>query len=103
LVGPILTVIRAPDFDQALRIANANSSASVGGLFSRSPAHVEQARRNFQVSNLFINRKTTDLRVDFHPLGGFKLSGTRLKNGCPDYLYDFLHARAVSESNVCSR
>ncbi len=96
--GPVLAVIRAPHFDQALQIANSTRYALTGGLFSRSPAHIDQARREFAVGNLYINRRITGSQVDAQPFGGFKLSGTGVKAGSPDYLLHFMDARCITEN-----
>jgi RHH-type proline utilization regulon transcriptional repressor/proline dehydrogenase/delta 1-pyrroline-5-carboxylate dehydrogenase len=74
--------------------------ALTGGLHSRSPANIERVRREFRVGNLYINRKITGALVDRQPFGGFKLSGTGPKAGGPDYLPQFLHARAITENTL---
>ncbi len=96
--GPVLAVHAAPDFDAALRIANDTRYALAGGLFSRSPTHIEQARREFEVGNLYINRRITGSQVDAQPFGGFKLSGTGVKAGSQDYLLHFMDARCITEN-----
>ena len=98
ILGPVLAVIRAKDFDEALRIANGTRFALTGGLFSRSPSHIEQARREFAVGNLYINRRITGSQVDAQPFGGFRLSGTGVKAGSPDYLLHFMDARCITEN-----
>ncbi|MBI4717596.1 MAG: bifunctional proline dehydrogenase/L-glutamate gamma-semialdehyde dehydrogenase [Planctomycetes bacterium] len=100
--GPLLAVLRAPDFDTALEIANGTRYALTGGIFSRSPAHIELARREFAVGNLYINRRITGSQVDAQPFGGFKLSGTGVKAGSPDYLLHFMDARCVTENTLRS-
>ena len=100
--GPVLAVIRAGDFDEALAIANNTRYALTGGLFSRSPAHIDQARREFSVGNLYINRRITGSQVDAQPFGGFRLSGTGVKAGSPDYLLHFMDARCITESTARS-
>jgi RHH-type proline utilization regulon transcriptional repressor/proline dehydrogenase/delta 1-pyrroline-5-carboxylate dehydrogenase len=100
IFGPVLAVMRARDFDHALEIANSTSYALTGGVFSRSPAHIEQARREFRVGNLYINRSITGAVVGRQPFGGFKLSGIGSKAGGPDYLLQFLEPRTVSENTL---
>ncbi|HEV3384723.1 MAG TPA: L-glutamate gamma-semialdehyde dehydrogenase, partial [Gemmata sp.] len=90
IFGPVLSVIRAKDLDDALRIANGVKYALTGGCFSRSPSHLELVKRKFRVGNLYINRKCTGALVDRQPFGGFKLSGIGSKAGGPDYLLQFL-------------
>jgi RHH-type proline utilization regulon transcriptional repressor/proline dehydrogenase/delta 1-pyrroline-5-carboxylate dehydrogenase len=102
IVGPVLAVIRAKDFDHAIRIANNSPYALTGGLFSRSPAHIERARRDFAVGNLYINRRITGSQVDAQPFGGFKRSGSGVKAGSPDYLLHFMDARCITENTLRS-
>ncbi len=102
VLGPLLVMLRAKDFDHALRMANDTRYALTGGLYSRRPSHIEQARREFEVGNLYINRKITGSQVDVQPFGGFKLSGTGVKAGSPDYLYHFMDARCISENTARS-
>ncbi len=96
--GPVLAVMRAKTFDHAIEIANNTRYALTGGVFSRSPAHIEQARRDFAVGNLYINRRITGSQVDAQPFGGFRLSGTGVKAGSPDYLLHFMDARCITEN-----
>jgi len=98
IFGPVLAVMRAEDFDDALRIANSTSFALTGAVISRSPENIDKARRAFQVGNLYINRGSTGALVYRQPFGGFKFSGLGHKAGGPDYLLQFVESRAVSEN-----
>ena len=100
IFGPVLSVMRARDFDQALAMALDVDYALTGGLYSRLPAHLEQARRAFRVGNLYLNRKITGAIVGRQPFGGFKLSGIGSKAGGPDYLLQFLDPRTVTENTM---
>ena len=100
IFGPVLSVIKARDFDQALEIANDSLFALTGGIFSRSPAHIEKARKEFRVGNLYINRGITGAVVERQPFGGLKLSGIGSKAGGPDYLLQFLEPRTISENTL---
>ena len=102
IFGPVLVVIRATDFTEALKIANNSRYALTGGLFSRSPGHIDRTRREFAVGNLYINRRITGSQVDAQPFGGFKLSGTGVKAGSPDYLLHFMDARCITENTLRS-
>lgn len=97
IFGPVLAVIRAKDFDDALRIANATIYGLTGSVYSRDRARLERARREFHVGNLYFNRKCTGSLVGVHPFGGFNMSGTDAKTGSPEYLLNFLQTKAVSE------
>ena len=100
IFGPVLSVIKSKDFDTALAIANRSSYALTGGIFSRSPAHIEKARKEFRVGNLYINRGITGAVVERQPFGGLKLSGIGSKAGGPDYLLQFLEPRTISENTL---
>ncbi|MDZ8024577.1 MAG: L-glutamate gamma-semialdehyde dehydrogenase [Nostoc sp. DedQUE11] len=98
IFGPVLAVIRAKDFQEALAVANGTNYALTGGLYSRTPSHIQQAQTEFEVGNLYINRTITGAIVARQPFGGFKLSGVGSKAGGPDYLLQFLEPRAVTEN-----
>lgn len=98
IFGPVLAVIKAVNFDEALAIANNTDYALTGGLYSRTPSHIERAKAAFEVGNLYINRTITGAVVARQPFGGFKLSGVGSKAGGPDYLLQFLEPRAVTEN-----
>jgi RHH-type proline utilization regulon transcriptional repressor/proline dehydrogenase/delta 1-pyrroline-5-carboxylate dehydrogenase len=102
IFGPLLCVLRAETFAQAIDIANDSPYALTGGVFSRSPAHIEAARQELAVGNLYINRRITGSQVDAQPFGGFKLSGTGVKAGSPDYLLHFMDARCITENTLRS-
>jgi RHH-type transcriptional regulator, proline utilization regulon repressor / proline dehydrogenase / delta 1-pyrroline-5-carboxylate dehydrogenase len=98
IFGPVLAVIKSTNFDEALSIANGTDYALTGGLYSRTPSHIEQASREFEVGNLYINRNITGAIVARQPFGGFKLSGVGSKAGGADYLLQFLDPRVVTEN-----
>ncbi|WP_245894023.1 L-glutamate gamma-semialdehyde dehydrogenase [Chamaesiphon polymorphus] len=98
IFGPVLAVIKAENFDEALAIANGTNFALTGGLYSRTPSHIDRAYREFEVGNLYINRGITGALVDRHPFGGFKLSGVGSKAGGRDYLLQFLEPRSITEN-----
>ncbi|KAA0891808.1 L-glutamate gamma-semialdehyde dehydrogenase [Oryzomonas rubra] len=98
--GPVLAVMRAKDFDQAVEWANSTRFALTGGIFSRSPEHLAQARRDFRVGNLYINRNNTGAQVERQPFGGARMSGVGTKSGGPDYLLHFMDPRVVTENTM---
>jgi len=100
IMAPILTVIRAGDFADAIDIANGTRYALTGGVYSRSPTHIEMTKRRLQVGNLYINRRITASRVDRQPFGGFKMSGLGTKTGGPDYLQQYTIPQTVSENTM---
>lgn len=100
IFGPVLSVMRADDLEKALAIANGVQYALTGGIFSRSPANIQRARRELRVGNLYINRKITGALVGRQPFGGFKLSGAGTQAGGPDYLRHFLLPRCITENTL---
>ena len=100
IFGPVLAVMRAADFDQALEWANATDFALTGGLFSRSPANISRARSEFRVGNLYVNRAITGALVGRQPFGGAALSGLGTKAGGADYLRHFTDPRVVTENTM---
>jgi RHH-type proline utilization regulon transcriptional repressor/proline dehydrogenase/delta 1-pyrroline-5-carboxylate dehydrogenase len=100
IFGPVLSIIKAADIEDAIRIANGVKYALTGAIFSRSPETIAQVKRRFRVGNLYVNRKCTGALVDRQPFGGFKLSGIGSKAGGPDYLLQFLLPRTVTENTL---
>jgi RHH-type proline utilization regulon transcriptional repressor/proline dehydrogenase/delta 1-pyrroline-5-carboxylate dehydrogenase len=98
IFGPVVAIIRAANFDEALEIANGTDYALTGGLYSRTPDHINRAAAEFEVGNLYINRTITGAIVSRQPFGGFKMSGVGSKAGGPDYLLQFLEPRHVTEN-----
>jgi 1-pyrroline-5-carboxylate dehydrogenase len=97
IFGPVLSVIGARDFDDALRIANDNPYGLTGGVYSKNRYHLERARHEFKAGNVYFNRSITGALVGVQPFGGFGLSGTDSKAGGPDYLPLHMLARTVVE------
>jgi RHH-type proline utilization regulon transcriptional repressor/proline dehydrogenase/delta 1-pyrroline-5-carboxylate dehydrogenase len=100
IFGPVLGVMHARTFDEALELAMKTRFGLTGGVYSRSPEHLERARERFRVGNLYLNRKITGAIVGRQPFGGFKLSGLGSKAGGPDYLLQFLEPRMVTENII---
>lgn len=100
IFGPVLAIIKARDMDHAIEIANGTEYALTGGLYSRSPATIERVKQEFEVGNLYVNRGNTGALVERHPFGGFKMSGVGSKAGGPDYLFQFMEPRVVTENTM---
>jgi len=97
IFGPVLAVIKAGDFDEALAIANNTIYGLTGAVYTRDRPKLDKATEEFFVGNLYLNRKCTGALVGAHPFGGFNMSGTDSKAGGHDYLLLFTQAKAVSE------
>jgi len=96
IFGPVLAVIKANDFDDALKIANDTEFGLTGALYSADEAKLARAREEFHVGNLYLNRKCTGALVGVHPFGGFNMSGTDSKAGGRDYLLLFMQAKSIA-------
>jgi 1-pyrroline-5-carboxylate dehydrogenase len=97
IFGPVLAVIKAKDFDDALKIANNTEFGLTGAVYSKNKKRLQKAEKEFFVGNLYLNRKCTGALVGVHPFGGFNMSGTDSKAGGRDYLLLFLQAQSIAE------
>lgn len=100
IFGPVVALIKVRNIDEAIAVANNTKYALTGGLFSRSPAHIQKVKSEFECGNLYINRGITGAMVDRHPFGGFKLSGIGSKTGGPDYLKQFVEPICITENTL---
>ena len=98
IFGPVLSVLKVRDLDEAIEVANSTDYALTGGFFSRSPANIERVKAALEAGNVYINRSCTGAVVGRHPFGGFKMSGGGTKAGGGDYLLQFLIPRVVTEN-----
>lgn len=97
IFGPVLSVIKAKDYDDALNIANNTQYGLTGAVYSLNDEKIERARHEFHVGNLYLNRKCTGAMVSVQPFGGFNMSGTDSKAGGRDYLILFMQAKSVAK------
>jgi 1-pyrroline-5-carboxylate dehydrogenase len=102
IFGPVLAVIKARDFDDALDIANDTEYGLTGAVYTRDPEKLAKAASTFHVGNLYLNRKCTGALVGGHPFGGFNMSGTDSKAGGKDYLLLFTQAKSIAEQKPAS-
>ncbi|MGQ0665835.1 MAG: proline dehydrogenase family protein [Nitrospiraceae bacterium] len=100
IFGPVLAIMKAESFADALRLANGTSYALTGGVYSRSPSNLATAREQFDVGNLYLNRPITGALVGRQPFGGHRFSGVGAKAGGEDYLAQFMVARVISENTL---
>src|SRR6266496_2788354 len=103
IFGPVLAVIKAQDYDDALKIANDTQFGLTGAVYSSDEVKLDQARKEFHVGNLYLNRKCTGALVGAHPFGGFNMSGTDSKAGGRDYLLLFMQAKVSAEKVGATR
>src|SRR6266576_3890622 len=100
IFGPVLSVLKVRDLDEALEVANGTDYALTAGFLSRSPDNIERVKAQLQAGNVYINRTCTGAIVGRHPFGGFKMSGSGTKAGDEDYLLNFLVPRVVTENTT---
>jgi len=100
IFGPVLTVFRAGDLDQAIALANDTDYALTAGIMSRSPRNIERAAAQLRAGNVYVNRGITGAVVGRQPFGGYGMSGVGSKAGGPDYLLQFMEPRVVTENTL---
>lgn len=97
IFGPVVGFSKAKNFSEAIEIANNTDFGLTGSVITNNRVHIEQAREDFHVGNLYINRGCTGAVVGYQPFGGFNMSGTDSKAGGPDYLLLHMQAKTTSE------
>jgi len=100
IFGPVLAVLRAGTFDEAIALANGTDYALTAGLVSRSPAHIRRAADELRAGNVYLNRVITGAVVGRQPFGGYGMSGVGSKAGGSDYLLQFVESRTISENTL---
>ncbi|MCE1164679.1 MAG: L-glutamate gamma-semialdehyde dehydrogenase [Bacteroidetes bacterium] len=100
IFGPVLAVIKSPNFDESLKIANGTKYGLTGAAFSKNKKKLQKADEEFFVGNLYLNRKCTGALVGVQPFGGFNMSGTDSKAGGRDYLLLFMQAKSTSKKII---
>lgn len=100
IFGPVLAVMKAESFAEAIDIANGTDYALTGGVYTRSPVNLAIARERFDVGNLYLNRPITGALVARQPFGGHRFSGVGAKTGGEDYLSQFMIPRVISENTL---
>lgn len=99
IFAPVLAVTKVSGIDEALNVANGTEYGLTGALYSASEENLERARNEFEVGNLYLNRKCTGALVGVHPFGGFNMSGTDSKAGGREYLLQFLQGKSIARKN----
>jgi RHH-type proline utilization regulon transcriptional repressor/proline dehydrogenase/delta 1-pyrroline-5-carboxylate dehydrogenase len=100
LFGPILTLLKVDSFGHALDAAMSTEFRLTGGVYSRLPKHLDEARARFRVGNLYLNRGCTGAVAGRQPFGGSGMSGIGAKAGGPGYLLLFADPRAICENTM---
>ena len=73
IFGPVASVIRVRDYDEALAVANDTPFGLSSGVVTTSLKHATHFKRNSQAGMVMVNLPTAG--VDYHvPFGGRKVS-----------------------------
>jgi 1-pyrroline-5-carboxylate dehydrogenase len=97
IFGPVLSVTKVKSFKEGLDVVNGTEYGLTGACISQNREHLEMARQDFHVGNLYLNRKCTGAIVGYQPFGGFNMSGTDSKAGGPDYLILHMQGKSITE------
>jgi RHH-type proline utilization regulon transcriptional repressor/proline dehydrogenase/delta 1-pyrroline-5-carboxylate dehydrogenase len=100
IFGPVVAVEHARNFDHAIELANFSEYALTAGLISRNPSHIRRAAEELEAGNIYVNREIVGAIVGRQPFGGHAMSGFGQKAGGPDYLYQFVEPRVVTENTM---
>jgi len=93
LFGPVASLIKAKDTEDAMRIANDSKFGLGGGIFSKDEAKAKElAQMHFDTGMVFIN--SFGLAKPNMPFGGVKDSGYGREHGSFG-LHEFVNAKAV--------
>jgi RHH-type proline utilization regulon transcriptional repressor/proline dehydrogenase/delta 1-pyrroline-5-carboxylate dehydrogenase len=98
--GPVLAVMKAGSLDAAIDIVGGTDYALTAGIYSRSPANLDRASEALAAGNVYLNRPITGALVSRQPFGGYRASGIGTKAGGPDYLYEFVLPRTITENTM---
>ncbi|NMD69640.1 L-glutamate gamma-semialdehyde dehydrogenase [Bacillus sp. DNRA2] len=97
IFGPVVGFSKAGTFEEAIELGNHTEYGLTGAVITKNREHLERAREDFYVGNLYFNRGCTGAIVGYQPFGGFNMSGTDSKAGGPDYLLLHMQAKTTSE------
>lgn len=91
--GPVLGLMRAPDFETAMRWQNDTLFGLTAGLHSLDPKEIRAWQQTVEAGNVYLNRSITGAIVQRQPFGGWKSSciGAGAKAGGPNYVAQFSH------------
>lgn len=92
LFGPILSVMKAKNLEEAIDLVNGVDYGLTSGLESLDTNEVAIWKSKIKAGNLYVNRPTTGAIVERQPFGGMKASsfGFGMKAGGLNYVLQFL-------------
>jgi RHH-type proline utilization regulon transcriptional repressor/proline dehydrogenase/delta 1-pyrroline-5-carboxylate dehydrogenase len=104
LFGPVLSLVRARDLQDAIRMVNSSHYGLTSGLQSLDPREQDIWKEKIDAGNCYINRGITGAIVQRQAFGGIKDSafGRGFKAGGPNYLLQLMHSRELAHPAVVS-
>jgi acyl-CoA reductase-like NAD-dependent aldehyde dehydrogenase len=100
IFGPLLTVERVRDLEEAADRVRDLPQALTAGVFSRQPDRIEALIERLPAGLVYVDRAITGAMVGRQPFGGNRLSGTGARAGGPTYLRHFADEQIVSTNVV---
>lgn len=92
IFGPVLSVIRFRDEDDAVRIANDSPHGLAAGVWTRDLQRAHRVTPRLQAGTVWLNAYRI-VNYDV-PFGGYKMSGYGRENG-PEAIHEYLQSKAV--------
>jgi len=96
--GPVLPVMRVPDAETALRLANDSPMGLSGSVWSRDQARARALARRLEAGSVCVNDVLMNYFCVEAPLGGVKASGLGVRHG-PEGLRQFCRVESVIEDH----
>ena len=100
IFGPLLTLERVRDMDQAIGRVRDLPQALTAGIFSRQPDRIDELIERLPAGVVYVDRAITGAIVGRQPFGGNGLSGTGARAGGPSYLRHFADEQVISTNVV---
>ena len=94
--GPVLPVMRVPDAEAALRVANDSPMGLSGSVWSGDAARASALARRLQAGSVCVNDVLVNYMCVEAPLGGVKASGSGFRHG-PEGLRQFCRLETIVE------
>ncbi len=100
--GPVLSVMRADDLDDAIELVNETGYGLTSGLESLDEREQALWKERVRAGNLYINRVTTGAIVLRQPFGGVGKSafGPGIKAGGPNYVAQLMSFREPTAEEI---
>jgi acyl-CoA reductase-like NAD-dependent aldehyde dehydrogenase len=97
--GPVLPIMRVPDAETALRIANDSPLGLSGSIWSGDVTRARALARRLEVGSACVNDVLVNYFCVEAPLGGVKGSGIGVRHG-PEGLRQFCRLQTVVENRA---